>query len=239
MDDRLSLSPAATDIVWEDLGLGAVPTPFEIRSVGATLDERAAIRRAVWADLTDRGLARRGRLEPEVEDRLAVLVRFTSAVSVFGVLDDERMLRARVSGNGRFAVLAVQDETSVRVDVVQPHRLIASILALLPAARPFPGRLVKVLDDEPGFTRDDEVARRMLAAKRERAGYFVAHRLDRRGHAVRSPELAWTDTVRGRFVSRSRTGGDGTRFSTHEPGTYPALVTALRELVAVVRADDR
>lgn len=239
MDDRLSLSLAAVDIVWEDLALGAVPTPFEIRSAGMTVDERSAVRREVWADLTARGLARRGRLEPQVEDRLAVLVRFTSAISVFGVLDDERMLRARVSGNGRFAVLAVQDETDLHVEVVESHRLIASILGLLPAAQPFPGRPVKVLDDEPGFTRDDEAARRMLAVKRERAGYFTAHGLDRRGRSVRSPELAWTDTVKGRFVSRSRTTRDGTRFTTHEPGSYPTLVTALRELVAWIRADGR
>lgn len=239
MDDRLSLSLAAVDIVWEDLALGAVPVPFDIRSVGMTLDERSEIRRAVWADLTARGLARRGRLEPEVEDRLAVLVRFTSAISVFGVLDDEVMLRARVSGNGRFAVLAVQDATELHIEVVESHRLIASILGLLPAARPFPGRLVNVLDDEPGFTPDDEVARRMLAVKRERAGYFTAHGFDRRGRAVPSPELAWTDTVRGRFVSRSRTARDGTRFTTHQPGSYPVLVTGLRELVGWVRADGR
>lgn len=239
MDDRLSLSLAAVDIVWEDLSLGAVPVPFEIRSVGMTVDERSEIRRGVWADLTARGLARRGRLEPEVEDRLAVLVRFTSAVSVFGVLDDELMLRARVSGNGRFAVLAVQDATDLHIEIVESHRLIASILGLLPAARPFPGRLVKVLDDEPGFTRDDEAAQRMLAVKRERAGYFTAHGFDRHGRSVRSPELAWTDTVKGRFVSRSRTARDGTGFTTHEPGSYPALVTGLRELVAWIRADGR
>jgi hypothetical protein len=237
MDDRLKLSHAAVDILWEDLSLGAVPAPFEIPSVGATMDERGAVRRDVWADLTARGLARRGRLEPEVEDRLAVLVRFRSAVSVFGVVDDDEVLRARVSGNERFAVLAVQTAADLYVEVVESHRLIASILGLLPAARPFPGRLVKVLDDEPGFTRDDEAARRMLGVKRERAGYFTAYGLDRRGRTVQSAELAWTDTVKGRFVSRARIGASGTRFSTHEPGSYPTLVTALRDLVAQVRAD--
>lgn len=239
MDDRLRLSHAAVDILWEDLSLGAVPSPFEIPSVGTTMDERAAVRRAVWADLTARGLARRGRLEPEVEDRLAVLVRFRSAISVFGVVDDDETLRARVSGNERFAVLAVQGTTNVHIEVVESRRLIASILGLLPAAQPFPGRGVKVLDDDSGFTRDDEAARRMLGVKRERAGYFTAYGVDRRGRAVQSPELAWTDTVQGRFVSRSRTGGGGTRFTTHEPGGYQALVTALRELVTWVRADGR
>ncbi|HEY4021845.1 MAG TPA: ESX secretion-associated protein EspG [Pseudonocardiaceae bacterium] len=239
MDGLLSLSHAAIDILWEDLALGAVPTPFEIRSVGMTLDERAAIRRDVWADLTARGLARRGRLEPEVEDRLSVLVRYDSAIGVFGVLDEEQVLRARVSGNGRFAILAVQGPKNMHIEVVEPHRLIASIIDVLPAARPFPGRLVKVLDEEQfGSTPDDEAARRMLASKRERAGYFTAYGRDRRGRVLRSPELAWTDTVNGRFVSRSRTGGSGRRFTTHEPADRAALVAGLRELVAWVHADD-
>lgn len=248
MDDLLSLSHAAVDILWEDLGLGAVPTPFEIRSVGSTMDERAAIRREVWRDLAERGLARRDRLEPEVEDRLAVLVRYNSAIGAFGVLDDERVLRARVSGNGRFAVLAVQGPKNVHIEVVEPHRLIASVLGLLPAARPFPGRLVTVLDEDPGAsgflrpvaapTADDEQARRMLATRRERAGYFTVYGRDRRGRVVASPELAWTDTERGRFVSRSRTDGSGRRFTTHEPGTHATLVRGLRELVAWVHADD-
>ncbi len=248
MDDLLSLSHAAVDILWEDLGLGAVPTPFEIRSVGTTMDERAAIRRDVWRDLAERGLARRGRLEPEVEDRLGVLVRFNSAIGVFGVLDDEQVLRARVSGNGRFAAMAVQGPRNMHIEVVESHRLIASILGLLPAARPFPSRVVTVLDQDPqssGYlrpvttpTEDDELARRMLASRRERAGYFTAYGRDRRGSAVQSPELAWTDTVHGRFVSRSRTVGSGRRFTTHEPATHATLVRGLRELVAWVHADD-
>jgi hypothetical protein len=248
MDDLLSLSHAAVDILWEDLGLGAVPTPFEIRSVGTTMDERAAIRRDVWLDLTERGLARRGRLEPEVEDRLSVLVRYNSAIGVFGVLDDEQVLRARVSGNGQFAVMAVQSPRKMHIEVVESHRLIASILGLLPATKPFPGRLVTVLDQDPrssGYlhpvtapTPDDELARRMLASKRERAGYFTAYGLDRRGRVVQSPELAWTDTVKGRFVSRSRTANDGKQFTTHEPATHAIMVRGLRELVAWVHADD-
>lgn len=248
MDDLLSLSHAAVDILWEDLGLGAVPTPFEIRSVGATMDERAAIRRDVWRDLADRGLARRGRLEPEMEDRLKVLVRFNSAIGVFGVLDDEQVLRARVSGNGQFAVMAVQSPKNVHIEVVEPHRLIASILGLLPATKPFPGRLVRVLDQDPqssGYlhpvttpTPDEEEARRMLTSKRERAGYFTAYGRDHRGRTVQSPELAWTDTVKGRFVSRSREASSGKQFSTHEPGTRATLVRGLRELVAWVHADD-
>lgn len=240
MNDLLSLSHAAIDILWEDLALGAVPTPFEIRSVGATMDERAAMRREVWAELTSRGLARRGRLDAEVQDRLSVLVRYDSAISVFGVLDEEQALRARVSGNGRFAVLAVQGTKNVHIEVVEPHRLIASILGVLPAARPLPGRLVTVLDEEPfsfGSTPDDKAARRMLGLKRERAGYFTAYAHDRRGRVVHSPELAWTDTVQGRFVSRSRTASNGRRFTTHEPGSHAALVGALRELVRWTHAD--
>ncbi|HJP78547.1 MAG TPA: ESX secretion-associated protein EspG [Pseudonocardiaceae bacterium] len=247
MDDPLSLSHAAIDILWEDLALGAVPNPFEIRSVGATMDERAAIRRDVWGELASRGLARRGRLDTEVEDRLSVLVRFDSAIGVFGVLDDEEVLRARVSGNGRFAVLAVQGAEDVRIEVVEPHRLIASILGVLPAAKALAGRVVRVLDQDPGSsgflsrvsapTPDDDEAQRILGLKRERAGYFTAYGHDRRGRVVRSPELAWTDTVQGRFVSRSRTAGNGRQFTTHEPGSHAALVTALRELVRWVRTD--
>jgi hypothetical protein len=179
-------------------------------------------------------------LEPEVQDRLSVLVRYDSAIAVFGVLEEEKALRARVSGNGRFAVLAVQGPKNMHIEVVEPHRLIASIIDVLPVARPFPGRLVKVLDEEPpvGSTPDDEAARRMLGSERERAGYFTVYGQDPRGRAVQSPELAWTDTVNGRFVSRSRTGRSGRRFTTHEPADRATLVNALRELVSWVHVDD-
>ena len=100
--------------------------------------------------------------------------------------------------------------------------------------------MVKVLDEEPssyGYTPDDEAAQRILGLKRERAGYFTAYAHDRRGRVVASPVVAWTDTVRGRFVSRSRTASDGRRFTTHEPGSHATLVSALREIVKWARTD--
>ncbi|HEX3783072.1 MAG TPA: ESX secretion-associated protein EspG [Pseudonocardiaceae bacterium] len=248
MDEPLTLSHAAVDILWEELALGRLPPPLEIRSVGATMDERAAIRREVWQGLTDRGLAYRGRLEPEVEDQLAVLVRYDSAISVFGALDDGEVLRARVSGNSRFAVLAVQDTESVHFEPVEPRSLSASIVGVLPNARPFPARPVTVREQDPlssGYlhpvttpTPDEQEARRMLSCRRERAGYFTVHGRDGRGRHVQAPELAWTDTVKGRFSSQLRTTRGGRQLATHAPATNSSLAGQLRELLAWVHADD-
>ena len=62
-----------------------------------------------------------------------------------------------------------------------------------------------------GSDSDDELAARMLATTRVRAGYFTA--------SGRSPsaELAWVDTDRGRFSSRYVTDPAGRRSTAHTP----------------------
>ena len=68
------LTPLELDFLWESAGAGELPYPLQLRSHGATLDERAHLRGQVLAGLGQRGLADgRGRPEPHVENFLTCL----------------------------------------------------------------------------------------------------------------------------------------------------------------------
>jgi hypothetical protein len=248
VSEEFSLSLVAVDVLWEELGLAAVPVPLQVPSHGETYEERGRLKREVWQDLAGRGLARRGRLESELEDALRVLAGFTSAISLFGVLDDERPVRARVSGNARYAVLASQDEDGIRLAQAESTKLAWSIVDVLPAVRAFPGRPVTIREcgpEDSGYrapgtqpTPDEAEAQRMLSTPRLRAGYFTAYGRDARGRVTASPELAWTDTAQGRFSSRMRTTRGGRTFTDHAPATSADLARHLRDLLTYVHADD-
>ncbi|HEY8372365.1 MAG TPA: ESX secretion-associated protein EspG [Pseudonocardiaceae bacterium] len=69
------LTSVQLDLVWESLGLGAYPYPFQVRSHGATLEERKHLRQQVFAQLAASGLARGEQLHDELVQALRVLAR--------------------------------------------------------------------------------------------------------------------------------------------------------------------
>ncbi|HEX4703162.1 MAG TPA: ESX secretion-associated protein EspG [Pseudonocardiaceae bacterium] len=223
MPEIVSLSLPTADLLWEHLALGRLPAPFEIRSVGATESERAGLRAEMWSDLTSRGLATAGRLEKRIADLLAVLARFESAITSLSVLDDGRLMRSIAATDGRRAVLAVQGVRNLHVAGIEPGELAVSIVDLLPAAHPFPGRPVTIQDS------DDDKATPMLASPRRRAGYFIAKV---RVGTHTSSELAWVDTDLGRFSSRYVRDPTGARCTAHTHVGRDELVAQLTQLLA-------
>ncbi|QWF77027.1 ESX secretion-associated protein EspG [Amycolatopsis sp. CA-230715] len=137
----IRVSASAFDILWHDLGLGAVPEPLDVHSVGYTGDERAEIRREVYGNLAERGLYDGRDLDRGVVERLEVLARGTVSVECEALFDaeDEVPFRAVASGDGRRATLAAQPSRTIGLSEIRPTELATAIVELLPGFEPGPG----------------------------------------------------------------------------------------------------
>jgi hypothetical protein len=112
----IELSPAATDLLFEQLQLGSPPALFEIPSVGSTLEERARLRDG----LTAPGQA--------LVEALTTFVRFGHAIE--GVATGPLVV-FRAATNGRNAVLATKRDQQIRLAPCHPDGLVPAVLALI------------------------------------------------------------------------------------------------------------
>jgi hypothetical protein len=223
------LSPAATDLLFEQLQLGTPPALFEIPSVGSTLEERAQLR----ADL----------IVPDgAATALTTLVRFENAIE--GVVTDPLAV-FRAATNGRTAVLAVKRGQKIRLTTCRPDGLVSAILPLIGSRKPGPGHSVSYPDVDPapetGILRQvrppagaqRRFAQNILAKPRTRSGWFTVLTRDRAGHEMSAPPLIWFDTTEGRYAAHRRPGPDGEPWATCTPADASRigrLLTLLMEL---------
>lgn len=232
---RLSLP--AFEVLWEDLRAGAaIPFPFDIPHHGTTLDERSRVRDDVHADLERRGLARRGRPEPELEDALRLLATPDTSITVVGMPDvaKEDLVRALIAARGRYAVLAVQGTDGVQLDLLREVGLAHAAVSVLPPRPPGPGRPVTVpasalqgqrppnqgIRQTVRTSADDDVRvlRDMLSGPITGTGHFTA-----RPHGT---AVTWIDTPRGRYA------GMGTDWLTVAPADHTGLVRRISQALA-------
>lgn len=224
------LSFAAIDVLLERLGLGSAPFPFEIPHHGRTFDERAGIRAAVIASLAGRSLA------GEAESAVALFARPHTEITLFGALDDDVRLFARVCRTDQRALRAVGKPNTVQFEHIRPTAIVSSAVELLPAERPGPGQSVTISAGSVGAheggvaravqAQDPQLAkaRTILERKRLRLGQFritVAGRHE--------PDIFWFDTPVGRYVLTSREADDGQTWATISPadsGRIAQLLTA-------------
>ncbi|MEU5691370.1 ESX secretion-associated protein EspG [Actinosynnema sp. NPDC020468] len=254
---QFALSLAAADILWEDLELGSRPYPFDFPYLGQTFDERRGIRGAVHRDLESRGLMSRGRVVPEVEEALNLLVRFDFSLNAIASLDArnvERQLLARAGAKGEHAAIAVLDERQLKVDLIRSGQLVRTVVDLVPPSRPGPGQSITVAmpgsappppprrDEDFGeatFTRamtptsGDATQTRALQAvferPRLRAGQFGVTVRGRHGRESRAPQVAWFDNDQGRYMAQTRQGQDGRKWLTHAPADNPRIAVQLTQ----------
>lgn len=243
------MSYAAADILWEDLKLGSRPYPFEVPYVSQTVDERARVRKAVYADLESRGLARRGRVDADVEEALRLLVRGRFGVTGIGRLDASRseMLLVRGGAGREWGALAVLGDRTLRVDVVDADWLVGSAVNLLPADPRGPGEPLRVPMTAPKVEDDYDTAsfthrvssqrgpspmralESIFQRPRLRAGQFGVW-ADRR----QSPQVRWITTDEGRYLSQTYRGSDGRDWLVYAPSDNNDLTAHLcRELDAL------
>ncbi|PSL55015.1 ESAT-6 protein secretion system EspG family protein [Saccharothrix carnea] len=252
-----ALSFAAADMLWEDLKLGSRPYPFEFPYLGQTVDERRGIRNAVYRDLESRGLANRGRVAPEVEEALTLLIRFDYSLNAVASLDArnvERQLLARGGASGETAALAVMDDRQIKVDLMRAPALLRTVVDLVPPSRPGPGQSITVpmptSAPPPPPRRDDDfgsatftqaMAPRSSASTqvraleavferpRLRAGQFGVTVRGRHGREQRAPQVAWFDNDQGRYMSQTREGQDGRKWLTHAPADNARIAAQLAQ----------
>lgn len=134
----VQLALPAVDLLFEEFELGRPPQPFEVPSVGDTLEERARLREATHRTLERKGVMSGGRLDPKLEDMLVVLARAPFAMTAAGDVDGTLVL-ARVASDGRDAVLARQTGNQLILTEVRTTGVVAAIVDLLPNIPPARG----------------------------------------------------------------------------------------------------
>ncbi|HEY0449133.1 ESX secretion-associated protein EspG [Actinophytocola sp.] len=236
------IGPLALDFLWEALDAGEPPYPLEVRSHGATMDERAALRRRVREDLVAGGLIdHAGRLDPELEAWLGTLAHADLSIdSVFlPEADAPPVLALAASGRGG-AVLAIQQPDGLRLRAIPRDGLVSAIVGLLPGAQRGSEQSISVPAEElrqkvpAGAARTSTMETRKALAKltalaNRRGGQIgVNSRSDMRGRR-RSPVLAWFDNDTGRYLTQSRQD-----WVTVAPADAAALRHRIGELVTEV-----
>jgi len=241
------LGPLALDFLWEGLGAGELPYPLEVRSHGATVDERTALRRRVHADLVADGLIdHRGRLEPELEDWFGTLAQADLSIdSVFLPELDAPPVVALAAAGRAGAVLAVQHQNELRLRSVPRDGLVSAIVGLLPGAPRGTEPSISIPAEElalvpaGGAQRTSDLETRKALAKltampNSRGGQIATNsRTDVRGRR-RSPVLSWFDNASGRYLTQTRDG-----WTTFAPTDAATLRHRVNELVKEVSSDRR
>jgi hypothetical protein len=252
----LELSLAALDVLWADLRLGRVPFPLEIRSHGDTLDDRARIRAAVYADLGRRGLARDERPADTLVEDLRLLADPTKIVDLVALLDmdDAEPMKALAATRGRHGILVVQGKLTLRLIRMRDIYTTGALVDLLPATRAGAGNSITspagALRAGPGRQRGEQqggvlrkvapavadATLRAIAAVMEqsvrRAGQLGVTRIDDAGRRHRLPGIAWFDTDDGRYATTTARGRDGEDWVTLWPADNARLTHRLAELAA-------
>jgi hypothetical protein len=134
------------DAIGDALHLDVRPFPFQFPVHGELVDERIRLIQEAHATLTAKGLIEGRRFSMDLEDLVEVFARGSLAIAVVGTVDGEGVC-ARAVSDGRFGVLARSRGDGVRFDPVAPPSLVRSVLGLLPAARPGPGRSATITVD--------------------------------------------------------------------------------------------
>jgi hypothetical protein len=231
----IELSPAATDLLFEQLQLGTPPALFEIPSVGATLEERARLR----DDL----------ITPDGSGALlTTLVRFGRAIE--GVVAAEPTVVFRAATNGRDAVLATRRNQTIRLEPCRPDGLVPAVLTLIGNEKPGPGQSASYPDVDPvpeaggilrpvrppagNYGAQRRSAQDILGKPRTRSGWFTVSGRDRFGREVSMPPLVWFDTVDGRYLAHRRPGPDGQPWATCAPADTSRIARQLTDLLATI-----
>ncbi|MGW3469572.1 ESX secretion-associated protein EspG [Saccharopolyspora sp. NPDC000995] len=251
MLDSFTLSAEAADILGEDLRIDLRQFPFEIPHFGATIDDRARLRRDVWSGLERRRLAERGRAEPALEQALNLLHRPEISVAVTSY--DGRadaVYRARAAVAGSAGVVAVQEEQGLRIEFIDARglsRVCVELLPDVPAGKLEAGTIAAAGEPEPERVANDEPdswlatasisghgggdlrkVQKIMALPVWRVGYFMVTG----GRQVRSPAIGWRDTEEGRYSVTTRRNNDGEHWNTFGPADKARLHRYLDERLA-------
>jgi hypothetical protein len=245
------LSALEFDVVWESQRLPRRHVVLDVPSPGVTRNQRAELVAGAWDALAGRGLATRGRVDPELADRLALLAY--PERSVDGWVWTEREIRGLAVQSGRDAALAVVDRGEVWLIPARETSLVEAVVSIAgdcPAgygrSTSVPLELLRSADKAAGGDArsmvteladlgvplskaqvlagmfDGMVGRGQFGAQRTGSGR-VTHRADR--------VVAFHDTGRGRYLYLTRPSADGQVWATVTPADNRSVAAAVWELL--------
>ena len=232
----IRVSASAFDILWTDLGHDRPPEPLTVRSVGATDEERAEVRKAVYANLAERGLFD-GSLEPALASRLELLASGEVFVACEALADmtASTPFRAVTAVRGRRGVLATQPEQTIALDTIGDGELCTALVDVLPELTAGPGYGINLPSSavsaasQPASAQLEEM-RAIQARPVYAAGQFSVSRRSRTGRVERLGGLTWFDTDVGAYCAtktRGRGGADWVTVSPVDSTRLAARVAAL------------
>lgn len=250
---QLSLTAVEFDFLWEAYGTAQLPYPLEVRSHGATMDERAALRAETMRDLAARGLVDgAGRPHPRLAGQLAVLGDAQTSLDSAHIDEPGApAVRAIAAVLDDLGVLAVQYGDTLRIGEVAPDGLVGAIVGLLPRGTRGTERSLTMPVEQlvagagadfmqrkgvPETEGDRKALARLYAQERLRGGQIAANVRDVAGLRSRSPVLSWFDAESGRYLTKATSGADGREWITIAPVDVATLRQRIAELVGGIRA---
>jgi hypothetical protein len=245
------ITPIELDFLWEAKHAGDLPYPLEIHSHGATMDDRARLRRQVHEGLRDRGmLDLTGRLEPRLDDWLGVLAMPRLSIdSVFLPDFDAQPVRALVAVNKGTAILATQDSGGLTIRQIEPNALISTVVDMLPPGTRGTELSISLPAEEfaavgagarvtAGGRASDVESRQALARltglRSIRGGQLAANSRSEVSGRRRSAVLAWFDNESGRYLGQAKVARDGREWTTVAPADAATLRKRISEMMADV-----
>jgi ESX secretion-associated protein EspG len=242
------LTPVQLDQVWESLGLGDYPFPFEVASFGSTDVGRMQVRRRVRDELTAAGLLRRDRLDADLEWALRLTANPEQSIDSFWLADGDSPHRALVARAANRAVLAVQqpgpaehEGGDLLLREVAADNLIAPLITTLPGQRPGTkqGGTAPVPQQQPkpptqegglmrvagyGRDRDMRALDDLLGAEHAVIGQIGVTVREPSGRKRHTSAVTWFDNADdGRYLVVTDRGQDGREWVTVTPADAHAL----------------
>jgi hypothetical protein len=245
----IRVSASAFDVLWDDLGHARAPEPLAVRNVGGTPEERAEIRRAVYENLSERGLYDGERLDPTLEARLGLLANAELFVECEALADmtAEAPFRAVAAIRGRHGVLATQPESTIALSSIRDGEVFSAIIDVLPELSPGPGYGVSLPATALGGDVTDPVfgggsrsnasetqLREVLAIQARpvySAGQFSVRVREPGGGLRLAGGLTWFDTDVGAYCAATTEGRGGRDWVNVTPVDGPRLAGRLAALV--------
>jgi hypothetical protein len=244
------IRPIELDFLCEALHIGELPYPLEVRSHGATVEERRVLRRQVHEDLRERNLLDpSGRLEPHIEEWLGLLAQPPLSIdSVFLPELDGPPVRALAASGRGATVLAIQSrDGGLELRRLDRSGLVSAVVDLLPKA-PRGNELSITLPAEelaavgasrPALGRASDVETRQALSRLTgqpnlRGGQIAANSRSQVSGRRRSPVLAWFDNAGGRYLGQVKVASDGRAWTTIAPADAATLRKRISEMMAAV-----
>ncbi|MBP2475732.1 hypothetical protein JOF53_004604 [Crossiella equi] len=248
----VALTPMEFYVSWEDFDPGPRPLVLDVVPDDVSDEEYEQQERMAWVGLADKGLGWPGRLNSWYTDLLRQFARPRTAIDLRFQLDQERLLRAMVTGSGEFVASGSVVDNQVRISEFGPTTMAEAAVELLPPHPPGSGQAITVPNDllqyaaaragksYDAFAQELELggmpagpARALaqtVSAERLRGGQFGATGWDHWGERNRAEHVvSVVDNIAGRYSVRAI--GE---FTTVAPADTTSLVENLSQLLISV-----